>query len=412
MTQPQTPSHKAEFTGLPPRKLTFVEGVAIIFGTNIGAGILSLPYASRNGGFTMLLVSLLVAATGATISMLYVAEVSLRTRDALQLSGLAQRYLGSIGSWLVLIALIINGLGALIAYTTGSGEILHQLFGLPELIGSILFYIPSVAIVWFGLKTTAVSEYGTAIGLLALVTVLSVWTLIKHNLHVSNLTFAKPYYLFPLFNLTVFAFVAQYLVPELARGFSHYKARLLPYGVIAGMCLCGFVFAFVPLVTLGAFGPDNLTEIITLVWGNSLGAVAYYIANIFALLAFFSSFWAIALALVTNYFDRFNWPADGPYLYRIAAVALAVVPPFIIGVLDLATFVSALGYAGGIAGAIMSIVPVLMLRKARIHGDRPTDWQGGWYTHPAAQVAVVTVFMLGFVYVILEMSQILPPGWG
>lgn len=75
-------------------KLTVAQGVALIFGTNIGAGILSLPYAGKNGGFLALVIALLIAGTLTTISMLYVAEVSLRTKQPLQLSGLAEKYLG------------------------------------------------------------------------------------------------------------------------------------------------------------------------------------------------------------------------------------------------------------------------------------------------------------------------------
>lgn len=32
-------------------RITLAQGIALIFGTNIGAGILSIPYASRDGGF-------------------------------------------------------------------------------------------------------------------------------------------------------------------------------------------------------------------------------------------------------------------------------------------------------------------------------------------------------------------------
>ena len=57
-----------------------------------------------------------------TLSMMYVAEVSLRTSKPLQLSGLA----GSTchrGRWLVFAAIAINGTGALIGYAAGSGEL-------------------------------------------------------------------------------------------------------------------------------------------------------------------------------------------------------------------------------------------------------------------------------------------------
>lgn len=77
------------------KHLSVAQGVALIYGTNIGAGVLSLPYAARNGGFLALVVALLIAGTLTTISMLYIAEVSLRTKKPLQLSGLAENTWGS-----------------------------------------------------------------------------------------------------------------------------------------------------------------------------------------------------------------------------------------------------------------------------------------------------------------------------
>ncbi len=103
----------------PKPALSFIQGIALIFGTNIGAGILSIPYAARNGGFLALVIALLVAGTLTTISMLYVAETAMRTRAPLQVSGLAEHYLGQWGRWLVFVAIIVNGVGALIAYASG-----------------------------------------------------------------------------------------------------------------------------------------------------------------------------------------------------------------------------------------------------------------------------------------------------
>ena len=56
-------------------RITPWQAVALIFGTNIGAGILSLPYAGRNGGFLALFIALAIAGILTTLSMMYVAEV-------------------------------------------------------------------------------------------------------------------------------------------------------------------------------------------------------------------------------------------------------------------------------------------------------------------------------------------------
>ncbi|GAB3561562.1 amino acid permease [Spelaeicoccus albus] len=343
--------------------------------------------------------------------MLYVAEVALRTKEPLQLSGLAQKYLGNTGSWLVFAGVAINGLGALIAYSSGSGSILADIFGIPATLGSLLFFIPGVVVVWFGLRATGRSEQVITIAMLGLILLLCGWTFIGPGIHAEYLNYVHPYFIIPIVNLAVFSFIAQYTVPELARGLANHNPRGLPRAIVVGMCATGFLLALVPLAALGMMGPANITKVVTIAWGQELGAAGYYVANIFAVLAMMTSFWAIALTLMTNVFDRFRWPAYGRLEYRLAAIALVAIPPFIIGVMNWAGFVSALGYAGGFAGAIMSVVPVMMLHQARKSGDREPEWKAGWISHPVVQALLVLVFCLAFIYSLLTAFGLVPDGW-
>lgn len=370
-----------------------------------------MPYGARNGGFIALLIALAIAGFLTTASMLYVAEVSLRTKEPLQLSGLARKYLGNTGSWLIFAGVIINGIGALISYASGSGNILADMFGVPEWVGSLIFFIPGIIVVWYGLHVTGASEQLISLTMLALILVLCGWSIFGPGLNTENLTYIQPFFIVPIINLAVFSFIAQYTVPELARGLASHNPRGLPKAIIAGMCATGFLLVLVPLSALGMMGPDSITEVVTIAWGDELGDVAYYMANIFALLAMMTSFWAIALTLITNVFDRFNWPSHDAPGFRIAAIALVTVPPLIIGIVGWAGFVSALGYAGGFAGAIMSIVPVMMLRRARRHGDREPEWKAGAISHPVIQWSLIIVFGLAFVYSLLSLFQLIPDGW-
>ena len=146
-------------------RITPWQGIALIFGTNIGAGILSLPYAGRNGGFLALFIALAIAGILTTLSMMYVAEVSLRTSKPLQLSGLAEQYLGHWGRWLVFAAIAINGTGALIGYAAGSGELLENLLGIPPAIGTLLFFALGTFIMYKGLEATGVAEAAITIAM-------------------------------------------------------------------------------------------------------------------------------------------------------------------------------------------------------------------------------------------------------
>lgn len=72
-------SNQEVIQALETHKLTFWEAAMIIVGANIGAGVLGLAYSARLAGWPILVFWLIVAGVFTTISMLYVAESTLRT---------------------------------------------------------------------------------------------------------------------------------------------------------------------------------------------------------------------------------------------------------------------------------------------------------------------------------------------
>lgn len=390
-------------------KLTVGQGIALIFGTNIGAGILSLPYAGRNGGFLALLIALVISGTLTTISMLYVAEASLRTKEPLQLSGLAEKYLGQLGRWLVFAAIIVNGFGALIAYAAGSGRLVHNLFGLPNLAGTLIFFVLGTYVIYKGLHATGVAEWAITIAMAAIILILCGWTILGPGIKASNLLVLHPYFIVPIMNLAVFTFLAQYVVPELARGLAAENANKIPLVVVGGMVATGFTLALVPFAALGLMGTD-VTEVVTIAWGEKLGPVANIMANVFALLAMMTSFIAIGYTTMRNVLDIARWPEHGGY-GRLLATAITVIPPLVISIAGLGGFVSALTYAGGFAGAIMSVIPVAVLFISRRRGDQEPAWKNTWQANPVIAGIIIVVYTVAFIYSILSIVGAVPEGW-
>lgn len=63
-------------------------------------------------------------------------------------------------------------------------------------------------------------------------------------------------YAMPIFNITVFCYAVQYMVPEVARGFSHQPGKLVP-SILAGFAISFVILAIVPLsvfLIFAAFG--------------------------------------------------------------------------------------------------------------------------------------------------------------
>ena len=391
-------------------KLTLYEAVAIIVGANVGSGILGLAYSSGLVGWPILVLWLAVAGLFTTFSMLYVAESALRTKKPLQLPGLAEKYVGKVGSVLIFISVCANSIGCMVAYTTGSGNILCTLLGLPNWAGSLLFTVPCVLVVWFGLKATGLWEKFMSTGMVVLLGIIVIASFLSGKADVSRAVYANWTYAVPLLSSAIFCYIAQYAVPELARGMRH-TPKKLPVAIILGMFITGVLLAVVPLAVLSLTGAEEVTQVATLAWGQALGTWALYTANIFALCAMMTSYWAVGGSMLTNIVDMFKLKDEKDTKTRLIAIACTVLPPFILAYAGLVSFVDAIGWAGTFGGVIMSIVPVLMLNNARKKGDIEPEWKCGWYAHPAVQGMIIVIFSLAAIYFICSMIGILPAGW-
>lgn len=391
-------------------KLTLYEAVAIIVGANVGSGILGLAYSSRLAGWPILVLWLAVAGLFTTFSMLYVAESALRTKKPLQLPGLAEKYVGKVGSVLIFISVCANSIGCMVAYTTGSGNILCTLLGLPNWAGSLLFTVLCVLVVWFGLKATGLWEKFMSTGMVVLLGIIVIASFLSGKADVSRAVYANWTYAVPLLSSAIFCYIAQYAVPELARGMRH-TPKKLPVAIILGMFITGVLLAVVPLAVLSLTGAEEVTQVATLAWGQALGTWALYTANIFALCAMMTSYWAVGGSMLTNIVDMFKLKDEKDTKTRLIAIACTVLPPFILAYAGLVSFVDAIGWAGTFGGVIMSIVPVLMLNNARKKGDIEPEWKCGWYAHPAVQGMIIVIFSLAAIYFICSMIGILPAGW-
>lgn len=391
-------------------KLTLYEAVAIIVGANVGSGILGLAYSSRLAGWPILVLWLAVAGLFTTFSMLYVAESALRTKKPLQLPGLAEKYVGKVGSVLIFISVCANSIGCMVAYTTGSGNILCTLLGLPNWAGSLLFTVPCVLVVWFGLKATGLWEKFMSTGMVVLLGIIVIASFLSGKADVSRAVYANWTYAVPLLSSAIFCYIAQYAVPELARGMRH-TPKKLPVAIILGMFITSVLLAVVPLAVLSLTGAEEVTQVATLAWGQALGTWALYTANIFALCAMMTSYWAVGGSMLTNIVDMFKLKDEKDTKTRLIAIACTVLPPFILAYAGLVSFVDAIGWAGTFGGVIMSIVPVLMLNNARKKGDIEPEWKCGWYAHPAVQGMIIVIFSLAAIYFICSMIGILPAGW-
>lgn len=395
---------------LKTHKLTFWEAAMTIVGANIGAGVLGLAYSARLAGWPILVMWLVIAGFFTTCSMLYVAESTLRTEKNMQLPGLAQKYVGSVGAWLIFFSVAANAIGCLISYTSGSGAILNELFGIPNHLGSIIFTIPAVIIVYLGLKATGVSEKIMSFGMIALLIIIVIASFASGKADLNNVFYTSWRNAVPVFNVALFCYIAQYSVPELARGLRHEPKKLAP-SIIVGMSITFLMLAAVPLAVLSLTGSEKVTQVATIAWGRALGDWALFTGNLFALCAMMTSYWAVAGSFLTNIVDKFNIKDETEVKTRIIIICIIIIPAFYLAYSGTVSFVDAIYLAGTFGGIIMSTVPVAMLRGARKHGDKEPEWTCGWIASSAVQTLLIVIFCAGAIYAILSMLGLLPTGW-
>ncbi len=391
-------------------RLTPAEVIFSVVGCGIGSGCLGTAYSARLAGLPVLVFWFIVTGVLTLFSMMYVAEATLRTRTMVQLPGLAERYMGPAGSLLIFIAVVINSLSCMIAYFSGSGDIINELLGIPSWAGTLLFLVPAAGVSWFGLKAMGVGNKLMSVGMIIMLVVLTIASFLSKNGDFSRVAESNWSYAIPIFNVAAFSYIGQYLVPDLARGLSHDPKKLAPAISIGQLLVC-ILLIIVPLGVMYLTPADELTEVATIAWGRSLGLWAMYTANIFALVAMLTSYWAISQTLLSNIVDKFRFHSDEDIKIRLPITLVIVGIPLFLALSGFVGFVDAIYFSGTFAGAIMAILPIFMLRGARKKGEIEPDWNCGWMANPVIQGIIIILYSGTILYAICGAMGLLPAGW-
>lgn len=378
------------------KSLTFTEGVAMLVGTNIGIGILSIVYIAKDIGFFPLFFWLFVAFILNTITMLYIAETSLRTKEHLQLSGLSEKYIGKIGKAIMFISIAATCIGALIAYIKSSGLIIHEFFSIDPKWGSLIFFIPTSIIFFYGLKAIGRSEKQVSFIMIIILVVLCVATFFNKNAVYSNILEANwdLSISLPIFNIAILIYMAQFIVPEMARGFKDKQERL-PHAIILGGAITFVLVSLIPLSAIALESLAGVSQVVTLSWGKALGSLAFYVANIFAISAIATSYWGLGRTLISNIADLFRINIDSNVKNKVIITLISIIPPFILVILEYVdTIHEALYWPGIMSAVVLSVFPVILLNRSRKIGEKKPNYIcNKFISNIVIQILVIATFI-------------------
>lgn len=360
--------------------------IATLTGTIIGAGILGIPYVFAKAGFFIGIIDLIALGILCLFVNLYLGEIILRTRGKHQLPGYAEKYLGKKGKILMLISSLIFLYGALTAYVLGEGQVLsYVLFGNLgfSMLMSVVFFFIMLPIIYHGIKAL---EKGETIGLIAVsAIILVIFFFFLPRVNFNNFLFISqnPIIWFMPYGVILFSFLAMSALPEMREELIGQEKKMKKAILIGSLIPIVLYILFVAAVY--GFSGQSTPEIATIALGR--------LPSLLAIFTMFTAFCALGIALKELYIYDFKLKHDN-------AFALAFFPVFIISIvimfLNLVDFIKILSIIGSVAGGLAGILILLMLKKAKDHGERKSE-----YSIPLNWPLIIIlgiIFILGIAY--------------
>ena len=339
------------------RELRLIEAVCLVCGAGVGGGVMAVPYLAANVGMWPTILIMLAAYLVTATLHLMVAELSIRTECSSELLTVFSRHLfKNRRSFRIVfyVLMAITLICILAAYITGAGEILADLFSLPPVLASILFFTLAALVVFLGLKRIAMNEVAAIAVMLVLLSLLVISTVFLPEfqpLASANWEFLP---ILAVYGMVMFSLSSLFSVPQAAAGLRGNKSRLR-IAVCLGLLINLIVTATITLCVLVASNP--VTEVAIIGWAGALGGYTRILGSLFIVLAMLTTFWSISLQLsdMTKEFFRAG---------RLPSWLAATFPSLLLALLPLSGFLALMQIAGGATAVIVAVMAVPAYRNA------------------------------------------------
>ena len=334
---------KVEKVSITPK-----EGLAILIGTQVGAGVLGLPYVSSKVG----LIPAFGILIGVMLLMLFTALVVLKFSAEMggaQMSTIAQRTLGRIGGWIMYLSIVLMSFGALLAYVAGMGSVFASLFGINDTIGALIFWIFASFVIYRGLKASGKTELVMSYVMLALF--IGIATMLLPHVKLENGLYVEVGGILSMIGVAVFSLGCHTVIPDVYNGIGdYYKTKKV---IISAFLIPTLIYATFMIVFLLVFGKDTpqiATQGLEIIYGR-MGNI---IGNAIPLIAITTSYIGVGLAQQSNSREFLR-------LKKPIAWVLTAVPPLVIYLLGVKNFADVLAFAGDTGDMLAFVIlPILI----------------------------------------------------
>ncbi|MFH1238266.1 MAG: aromatic amino acid transport family protein [archaeon] len=321
-------------------------------GTIIGAGILGLPYVFAQSGFLAGLFWLVVLGAVMIFVNLALGEVTLRTKGVHQLSGYAEKYLGSWGKYAMLFAMLFGIYSALLAYLVGEGESFSRLFpgDISPILFGIAFWLVMTLLLREGLRGLKKIETWGVLGIIAII--LGFFIKLLPQVQPLNLiTFNLPNFALPI-GVIMFALLGFTSIPELRQEIKG-QEKLFRKAIFFGTLIPIFLYILFSSIFVGILG-KSVTEVATLSFGPFI--------TILGIFTMFTSYFVLSYSIR----DTFRYDFKTSKIINFIFTSLVPLILYLtVSKFKVLGFVSILGIGGVISGGLTGILIILISRKAK-----------------------------------------------
>lgn len=348
-------------------KRSFYYSVAALAGTMVGVGVFGIPFSFAKSGFWVGAGFLAAIAVITLLLDLMYGEVVLRTQRLHQLTGYTEIYLGKQYKKLVFFAAALATYAALLIYVILAGEFLNNIFSpvtyiSPNIYSLAFFFILSF-LVLAGIKRVSWLELTlAALFSLVIVAILAVgWT----KINFVNFSGVQSEFWFLPYGVLLFAFAGFPAIP-IQRELLGDKERLLKKAIMLAVVFVAVLYAIFAFTVVGISGDITTPDAISGLY-EFLGGKIVFLGSLFGILAVSTAY----LMLGSAFLEIFHLDYG---ISRRLSWLLVVVPPFILFLGGLRSFIDIMGLAGAVAVGLEGLVMILVYAKAKSKGNRVPEY--------------------------------------
>jgi len=362
-----------------------------LIGTIIGVGVFGVPYTFAIAGVNIGIVWFLILSGAVLLIHLYYGEVVTASSEEHRLVGFAAKYLGKKAAVATTVCSVLSFYGAILAYIIVGGQFLYNLFG--NILGGtvalyqVIFFLLVAVFIAFGLKMVSKIESALT-ALLILTMVVITWVAFRGG-SADNFTSSNwPQFFLP-YGVIFFAITGTNAIPEMKDIVGGDK-KLLSRSVIWGSLIAFALTLAFTLAVVAVSGVFTSAEALFGL-GENLGPGIVLFGSIFGFLAIITSFLVIGINLKEQFIYDFK-------MGKLAAWALACLPPFLFYLFGTTDFIKVMGLTGSVLSGFVGVIIVSIYLK--VTGEKKIK---SWLRYFAP--LLILLFIFGIVYEIAYLTS-------